>query len=191
MKNLKTYENQLAAKGLGLALLHAAEQRNIEDCRKWLDAGADANSTDAYGRTALHVVLKSPFKKITVDIVRLLLERGTDPTLRDDRGKTALGYAARNMEAHTRKIIRMLVDAGADVNSSSVGYEPEPITIAVGFNNGDAVKELIELGADFTRMFPSLEFMKNWFVDGLNWASDEVKAKIMRRYRGTSAFGKF
>jgi ankyrin repeat protein len=190
MKNLKTYENQLAEKGLGMALLNAAEQWNIEDCRKWLDAGADVNSTDAYGRTALHVVLERPIKKITVDIIRLLLERGANPTLMDNRGKTALGWAARNMEAHTRKIIRMLVDAGADLNSSST-YEPEPIAVAVGYHNADAVKELIELGADFTHVFPSLEFMKDWFIGGLDWASDGVKAKIMRKYRGTAAFGRF
>jgi ankyrin repeat protein len=190
MKNIKTYENQLAEKGLGMALLHAAEQWNIEDCRKWLDAGADVNSTDAYGRTALHVVLERPIKNITVDIIRLLLERGANPTLMDNRGKTALGWAARNMEAHTRKIIRMLVDAGADLNSSST-YEPEPIAVAVGYHNADAVKELIELGADFTHVFPSLEFMKDWFVGGLDWASDGVKAKIMRKYRGTAAFGRF
>lgn len=71
-------------------LLAAAHQNDIEAVRKSLDAGANVNATDAYGNTALMLgaEVSAGFKK--ENVVKLLLERGADPDIRDPGGMTAL-----------------------------------------------------------------------------------------------------
>lgn len=52
-------------------------------------------------------------ESLGVNIIQLLLSRGADPLLQDDNGMSALHYAAM---CPSLSIIRMLLDAGADVN---------------------------------------------------------------------------
>jgi len=59
-----------------------------------LDLGLEPNApVDARGRTALHVAAAMPFSADASDTVRLLLERGADPRIRDTEGKTPLDLA--------------------------------------------------------------------------------------------------
>jgi ankyrin repeat protein len=52
-------------------------------------------------------------------VVQLLLERGADPNIRNDNGKTAL-WLALQVGCHDPKkglpVIKLLLEAGADVN---------------------------------------------------------------------------
>jgi len=60
-------------------------------------------------------------------------------------GFTALHYAARdgNMES-----VRLLIQAGADINQTSEGDQSSPLLVAVINGNYDLAKELLEAGAD-------------------------------------------
>ena len=52
-----------------------------------------------------------------VNIVRTLLEHKADPQLKSEAGDTALHYATRNPDAHTRsEIFSFIQDAGGDAS---------------------------------------------------------------------------
>jgi ankyrin repeat protein len=58
--------------------------------------GADVNARDAFGNTPLHYLLM--LSTCNADTVKLLLENGADPTIRNDRGVSVLDLA----EEYTR-----------------------------------------------------------------------------------------
>lgn len=76
---------------------------------KWLKkvSGADVNSVDRNGRTALGFACRNN----KIDIVRWLLEEGADINQADKHGATALMVAIAY--GHT-KIARLLIEKGAD-----------------------------------------------------------------------------
>jgi ankyrin repeat protein len=61
-------------------LLEAVDNREVEAVKAALDAGADANAKDSYGIPALHRAMANS------DIVKMLLEHGADPDIRDNDG---------------------------------------------------------------------------------------------------------
>jgi hypothetical protein len=66
--------------------------RDVETARALMDAGADCNARELpSGRTALMRAASTGRS----DLVRLLLERGADPMVRDASGATAVDYARR------------------------------------------------------------------------------------------------
>ncbi len=73
-------------------LLAAAFACDPEATKAALDAGADVNGRDGYGRTALMLAAESLKVYKKADIVKLLLERGADPSLRDPDGWTAADH---------------------------------------------------------------------------------------------------
>jgi len=60
-------------------------------------------------------------------------------------GFTALHYAARDGNTES---VRLLIQAGADVNQTSEGDQSSPLLVAVINGNYDLAKELLEAGAD-------------------------------------------
>lgn len=85
------------------------------------------------------------------DAVKLLLEQGADPNLRNDAGATALMWAVDDF-AKTR----LLIEHGADVNARSEDART-PLLIAAGrFANTEVVKLLLERGADLAAKSPDL-----------------------------------
>ncbi|AFM26604.1 ankyrin repeat domain-containing protein [Desulfomonile tiedjei] len=78
-----------------------------------LDAGADVNARDDYGRTALMWAIDSHHSFREED-VRLLLERGADVHVKDKQGKTALMRAVALAKfAGANKIAELLKAHGA------------------------------------------------------------------------------
>lgn len=83
------------------------------------------------------------------DSVRLLLDQGADPNIRNESGATALMWAVDDLEK-----TRLLLDHGADVNARS-GDARTPLLIAAGrFANGAVVKLLLDKGADLSAKSP-------------------------------------
>ena len=89
-----------------------------------LDAGADVNAVDQYGKTALMwgAMLGNP------ENVKVLLDAGTDVNARDKYGTTALMLALHNVFFE----MQALVDGKAYENESNNSVETAPIWGAFG-----------------------------------------------------------
>jgi ankyrin repeat protein len=90
------------------ALRNAATTSSLDLMSALLAAGADVNSKDAFGATALMRAAYSDYAE--TDRVKLLLDRGADVNVRDSKGETALHIAKRK---GATKVVSMLVRAGA------------------------------------------------------------------------------
>jgi ankyrin repeat protein len=84
-----------------------------------------------------------------VDSVRLLLEQGADPNIRNDAGATALMWAVDDPEK-----TRLLIEHGADVNARSDDARTPLLNAAGMFGNTDVIKLLLDRGADLSAKSP-------------------------------------
>src|SRR5207245_7044871 len=85
------------------------------------------------------------------DSVRVLLESGAGPNIKNDVGATALMWAVDDLEK-----TRLLLDHGADVNARSDDGRT-PLLIAAGlFRNTNVIKLLLDRGADLSAKSPAL-----------------------------------
>lgn len=109
-----------------------------DELREALDAGTNPNELFAFGRTPLMHAADNE------DLVRLLLERGADPSLRDEAGATALHYAALADDGAT---VFALCRAGCDPNVAD--FEGiTPLIVAALDGNEEAVSALVAAGAN-------------------------------------------
>lgn len=97
-------------------------------------SGLNVNAQNSHGRTILHW---AAFKRHAAT-VRLVLDRGGDPNVRDDRGVTPVWRAAWS---GTAEILADLVAAGGDVNGTD--FEGvAPLVVLVCNGEGDAADRL-------------------------------------------------
>ncbi|CAD7700408.1 unnamed protein product [Ostreobium quekettii] len=108
-----------------------------------LDAGADVNATDNIGLTPL--LAASFFNHPSV--VNVLIEADANiEAVMEDFG-TSLHVAARIGSA---EVIELLISAGADPDARNPPSESTPILFAAGGNHLEAVRALIDGGANAT-----------------------------------------
>ena len=101
--------------------------------QKLLAAGADVNTVDSDGTTALmHSVIESDVK-----MMKLLIDHGAKVNAKNTSDSTALMYAATNLPK-----TRLLVDAGADVNVTNK-RGATPMSVAVTSFGSTAVLKLL------------------------------------------------
>ena len=107
-----------------------------------LDAGANKNHKDEYGRTPLHWAAHGSHS----DIVRILLLRYGALDCKDNHGDTALSLAAssRNLE-----IVKLLLDAGASVRTKN-NDRKTPLHEPAFEDAVDIVDLLLSKGAELT-----------------------------------------
>ena len=98
---------------------------DVEKVRVLLAHGANVNAKSATERTPLLVAASYPR---TVDLLRLLLERGADLRAQDRTGATALALAVRSADVD---VVRFLVERGLDPNGLS------PAARRIGFARWD------------------------------------------------------
>src|SRR4051812_21810377 len=98
--------------------IRAAAAGNVKRVRQLLDAGVDVNASFK-GANALIFAAKQGH----APVLRLLLERGADPSTNTRTGK----YAGNSLPLHALavaaehghvEVVRMLIRAGAEVNNS-------------------------------------------------------------------------
>ena len=130
------------AQGSGLTpLMTAARTGNVDLVRALIDGGAIVNATTAEtNSTALMWALAAPHPAI----VRLLLDRGADPTIETIPGFTPLMFAARNGDI---PMAEALLAAGIEVDATSAdGTHVLPFAIAAG--RSEFALFLLEEGTD-------------------------------------------
>ena len=127
-------------------LILAAENGHLEAVRLLLDKGADVDSADNSGRTALAHAVQCPPKAECnkIEIVHLLLDHHADFTSPDRTGSAPLIWAAGPLGYHDAVVA--LVEAGANVNVSSI--LGTPLMQAAWFGRPETVSLLIEHGAE-------------------------------------------
>jgi len=122
-----------AAQDKGDELRRAASEGNLAQVKALLDAGADVNSKNSYGGTALAFA----GDKGHTEVVKLLLERGANPNVTDTfYNSTPLGWAAGKGHA---EIVRALLDKGAE-------GEDGALMAAVYQDRTEVVKVILERG---------------------------------------------
>jgi outer membrane protein assembly factor BamB len=106
-------------KQLNDRLLAAVFGCDTEATKKALDAGAEVNGRDQYGQTALMLAAESLIAYKKADVVKLLLERGADPSLKDPDGWTAADHFTimgwfHEMGATQKGLLLLAPDADKD-----------------------------------------------------------------------------
>lgn len=123
------------------ALIYASENGNINIMKYLIDNGIDVNGkADDNGDTPLlwAVTGQNPY-----EASKLLIENGADVNATNDSGVAP----ATILAASTPKVVKLLKDNGADLDTKFLDYYP-PIAIAAGAGNLEIVKALVENGAD-------------------------------------------
>lgn len=123
------------------ALIYASEKGNINIMKYLIDNGIDVNGkADDNGDTPLlwAVTGQNPY-----EASKLLIENGADINATNDSGVAP----ATILAASTPKVVKLLKDNGADLDTKFLDYYP-PIAIAAGAGNLEIVKALVENGAD-------------------------------------------
>lgn len=156
----------------------AAQTGNLEAVKGSIASGADVNSSDQEGDTALHLAAKYPAvaayliqkgAKVNVrnnwgdtpvfrvansgnlKMVQFFADKGAELDIRNDHGATPLNYASCN--GHIA-VMRYLIDHGANLNTPGNGHSP----LAWACHNShhgylEAVKLLLAKGADINQSF--------------------------------------
>ncbi|MBD2197265.1 MULTISPECIES: ankyrin repeat domain-containing protein [Calothrix] len=118
---------------------------NINAVSTAISQGIDVNAISSNGEAALHKAIRNN----QLSIVRILLEAGANPNLKEE---DVCGYPpltiALNSANIDNEIFQELLEAGADINGSSRRGQTV-LMLAVLKLNTKAVRQLLELGADF------------------------------------------
>ena len=122
----------------------AAEEGRLEDLKKAILEGSYIDSIDEMGKTPLTYACDY---KGSDECAEFLLSKGADPNSKGTGSDGPLSYAC--MYGHLKRV-RLLLDAGADVNHSG-GYGRTPLMHATGGESEDCteiMKLLLIKGAD-------------------------------------------
>lgn len=150
------------------ALLLAVKKSNLKSIEVLLDLGADVQTVNLYGKTALHEAVG-----ISNDgMVKLLLQNRAKPNRKDDQGSTPLMLAARRgepsiinsarlevpnprgktallhaVETNQLKCLQVLLDNGGKVRLYTQDSDTA-LHIAINEGNAELLWSLLDRGAD-------------------------------------------
>lgn len=96
-----------------LLLATSSKNNNPEPVKLLVQAGADPNIPNKFGRTPLHWAVSWTNEREQVELVNLLIQAGADVNAVDQFGATPLQFAA---EIGSVDSVKALISAGADVN---------------------------------------------------------------------------
>lgn len=116
-------------------LIWASIKGSLKIVKSLIGYGADINTKNKYGSTAL--MLTSSLK-----VAKLLIDSGADVNAKSNGGLTAL------MLTSSLEITKLLIDNGADVNAKDDEFGQTALTQAVKWDRLEIAKLLIDNGAD-------------------------------------------
>lgn len=122
-------------------LLKAAETGNLAQVENLIAQNVNIDAVDENGRTALHLATYEDHTKVA----EALIEAGANPNHRTNYDSTPLISAAGRSST---EIVRMLIEAGADINIHHKTCQRSALYWAVTKNQTETAKLLIEAGAD-------------------------------------------
>lgn len=136
----------------GTALNIAIEKNYLDVAKLLIEKGADINvvrhiydhnDERSYSYFPLHISLV----KDLPDLVNLLIEKGADVNSKDYEGKTALHLIANKLGYREEylKVVRFLIEKGADIDAVACGKTPLQISVERGYR--DLAQILIKAGA--------------------------------------------
>ena len=119
----------------------AADYGYLEVCRMILERNAEVYCRNNDGSTPFQSVWKTGRNP---DILQLFLEHNVDMHVRDEKGNTALHFAAENS---LLEVAQILLKRNADVNSQN-NHGSTPLLLASEFGHPDVVQLLLDHNAD-------------------------------------------
>jgi uncharacterized protein len=127
------------------SLLQAVEAGDLQRVQAALAGGADRNSRDADGATALMLAAHAG----RLDLVRALVDAGADVNATDDRGGGPLAKAVYNpdLDRGFADTVEVLIRAGAAIEAR-IAYGIRPLMLAAGYGEIAVVEALLQAGAD-------------------------------------------
>ena len=123
-------------------LHYAAAYKKIETVRLLVSEGANLEAKDKNGYTPLH---QAVFMR-KGDSIEYLIENGADVNARTKNGVSIL-HTSVTYRSYI-ELVRMLIEAGANVNYSIPGHEVFPLHFAMDALEDKAFDLLIDSGAD-------------------------------------------
>jgi ankyrin repeat protein len=143
----------------------AVERRDRAAVRTLLTGGADVNTTQVDGTTALHWAAYHD----DAETAAVLVKAGANVNAANRYGVPPLAIACTNGNA---AVVRLLLDAGADANATMKGGE-SVLMLAARSGSLDAVKALLVRGAKH-------DVRERRGQTALMWAAAEGNASVVR-----------
>jgi ankyrin repeat protein len=122
-------------------LIEAAGKGNLANVRTALTDGAQINSKDTYGITALMQASQEGH----TEVVRLLLDNGADVNAKDTDGTTAIHRASHAGQA---EVVKLLLGKGAEVEVKDTNFGATALYVASQQGHMEVVRLLLDKGAD-------------------------------------------
>lgn len=175
----------------GTLLMFAIYNNQYKSLKTLLELGANPNLKDYnYGTNAVIYAARNEdpkYLKLVLKFGRNANSLETAPGREGNRARsTALNNAISYVDKHSLEKVKLLVDAGADINYSNNGpevYTNLPLSDAVVHDNMDALLFLLEKGADYNKiMYTMVDGHNVYILEGLrtvvvDLSSDQYKAK--------------
>ncbi|KAF0144368.1 MAG: ankyrin [Nitrospirae bacterium] len=143
----------MAMGGCGTALTQAAKEGDISALQKLIEEGADINEGAIVGGSMNGSLLSQAAYYCRIEAVKYLIHKGADinnATGWTDYGASGGGLRPLHMAARSgcTEAIKLLLDAGADIDVRANKMFGSALAIAAYHGNIKSVKYLIERGAD-------------------------------------------
>jgi ankyrin repeat protein len=192
----------------------AASRGDLELVRTLLRQGADANTPQGDGMTALHWAAQSGNAAMAdvliragaivtattrlgaytplhlasangrADVVQVLLAAGSSPAALTSTGVTALHMAA---DAGNAQVISALLAKGADVNAKDRYSERTPLMFAAARNRVEAVRVLLAGGADWKATTTVVDYNERAKTDRTDSQLRQLRVDAVRGVRNAAA----
>ena len=143
----------MAMTGCGTGLTQAAKEGDIAAIQKLLDQGGDINENAMVGGSMNGSLLSQAAYYCRIEAVKYLIHKGADinnATGWTDYGASGRGLRPLHMAARSgcTEAIKLLLDAGADIDVRANEHFGSALAIAAYHGNVRSVKYLVERGAD-------------------------------------------